>query len=90
MELKKKYSLRKKLKAVEKWYEEERRPRRSRKIQKKEREEKRKQHLERKKAKEAAAQKLTTPVKRKVKNIEKKLRKKYTKFSEEKSCKKVV
>ena len=31
---KKKYSLRKKLKAVEKWYEGERRPRRSRKIQK--------------------------------------------------------
>ena len=44
--------------------------------------------MERKKAKEATAQKLTTPVKRKVKNIEQKLRKKYTKFSEEKSCKK--
>ena len=34
MELKKKDSLRKKIKAVEKCYEEERRPRRSRKIQK--------------------------------------------------------
>ena len=44
--------------------------------------------MERKKVKEAAAQKLTTPVKRKVKNIEQKLRKKYIKFSDEKSCKK--
>ena len=87
MGLKKKDSLRKKLKAVEKCYEEERRSRRSRKIQK-EREEKCKQRLERKKAKEAAAQKLATPVKRKVKNIEQKLRKKYMKLSEEKSCKK--
>ena len=43
---------------------------------------------ERKKAKEAAAQKLATPVKRKVNNIEQKLRKKYMKLSEEKSCKK--
>ena len=44
--------------------------------------------MERKKAKEAAAQKLATPVKRKVNNIEQKLRKKYMKLSEEKSCKK--
>ena len=44
--------------------------------------------MERKKAKETAAQKLATPVKRKVKNIEQKLRKKYMKLSEEKSCKK--
>ena len=43
-------------------------PEKSRKIQK-EREKKHKQHLERKEAKEAAAQKLTTPVKRKVKNL---------------------
>ena len=57
---------------------------------KKEREKKRKQRLERKKAKEVAAQKLTTPVKRKVKNLEPKLRRKYMKFSEKKSSKKGI
>ena len=55
---------------------------------KKKSEKKRKQRLERKKAKEVAAQKLTTPVKWKVKNLEPKFRKKYVKFSEKKSSKK--
>ena len=35
-------------------------------------------------AAQAAAQKLSTPVKRKVKNLEQKLRRKYMKFSEKK------
>ena len=38
--------------------------------------------------KEAAAQKLTTPVKKKVKNLEQKFGRKYMKFFEEKSTKK--
>ena len=84
MELKKKDSLRKKLKAVENAMRGED-PERCRK---KEREKKLKQRLERKKAEEVAAQKLTTPVKRKVKNLEPKFRRKYMKFSEKKSSKK--
>ena len=63
-------------------------PEEAERYRKKEIEKKRKQHLERKKAKEVAAQKLATPVKRKVKNLEQKLRRKYIKFSEEKSSKK--
>ena len=84
-ELKKKDSLRKKLKAVENAMRRREDPERCRK---KEREKKHKQHLERKKAKEVAAKKLTTPVKRKVKNLEPKFRRKYMKLSEKKSSKK--
>ena len=85
MELKKKDSLRKKLKDVENAMRRREDPERCRK---KEREKKLKHRLERKKAKEVAAQKLTTPVKRKVKNLEPKLRRKYMKFSDKKSSKK--
>ena len=85
MELKKKDSLTKKLKAVENAMRKREDPERYRK---KKSEKKRKQRLERKKAKEVAAQKLATPVKRKLKNLEPKFRRIYVKFFEKKSSKK--
>ena len=88
MELKKKISLRMKLKVVENALRRTEDPDEPERYRKKEREKKRKQCFERKKTKEAATQKLTTPVKRKVKNLEQKLRKKYMELSQEKSSKK--
>ena len=70
MELKIQDSLRKKLKAAENAMRRREDPEEAERYRKKEREKKCKQRLERKKAKEAAAQKLTTPVGRKVKNLE--------------------
>ena len=69
MELKKKDSLRKKLKAVENDMRRREDPEEAERYRKKEKEKKHMQCLERKKVKEAAAQKLTTGVKRKVKNL---------------------
>ena len=87
MELKKKDSLRKKLKAEENTMRRRQDPEDAERNRNKEREKKRKQCLERKQRRQFS-QKLTIPVKRKVKNLEQKLRRKYMKLSEEKSSKK--
>ena len=77
MELKKKDTLRKKLKAVENGMRRREDPEEAERYRKK----------ERNKAKEAAFRK-THHSKEEVKNLEQKLRRKYVKFSEEKSSKK--
>ena len=85
MELKKKDSLRKKLKAVENTMRRRQDPEDAERNRNKERE---KSAWKERKQRRQFSQKLTIPVKRKVKNLEQKLRRKYMKLSEEKSSKK--
>ena len=87
MELKKKDSLKKKLKAVENAIRRREDPEEAERYRKKERRNISSTWKERKQRRQFS-QKLTTPVKRKVKNLEQKLRRKYMKLSEEKSSKK--
>ena len=76
MEVKEKDRERKKLKAIEKTMRREEDPEGAERYREKERERKRKQRLVKKKPKEAASEKLTSPVKRKIKKLENKLRRK--------------
>ena len=89
MELNKKDSLTKKLKAVENAMKRREDPKEAQRYWKKERRNINSAWPERKQRRQFS-QKLTTPVKRRVKNLEQKLRRKYMKFSEEKSSKKGI
>ena len=87
MKLKKNNSLRKKLKAVENAMRRREEPEEAERYRKKKRGNVSSAWKERKQRRQFS-QKLTTPVKRKMKNLEQKLRRKYMKFSEQKSSKK--
>ena len=87
MKLKKNDSLRKKLKAVANAMRRREEPEEAERYRKKKRGNVSSAWKERKQRRQFS-QKLTTPVKRKLKNLEQKLRRKYMKFSEQKSSKK--
>ena len=86
MKLKKNDSLRKKLKAVANAMRRREEPEEAERYRKKKRGNISSAWKERKQRRQFS-QKLTTPVKRKLKNLEQKLRRKYMKFSEQKSSK---